>query len=265
MILVDREIAELTKNGGLLDSYDPDCLTNTGYDLRAKYFAIGGEKKTAAYLEPGESAFVASVDILTVPDDMLCRVVLKNSRIRQGFTLDAPVYQPGHQTRVFFRITNVSGNEIRLSAGEKYATLIFEQLTGVPDHPYAGAFSDEFEFSGLGKYQDIYEKQIRELEKKAEDLKAAEHSIYANVLVILTVFVALFSFLTTNLSLFSSEPSLKRFLLYNSVLLGCISFLVAMMGGVVSPGKQGQPALLRWLPAVLCFAAALAVFILVPG
>ena len=171
MILVDREIAELTKNGGLLDSYDPDCLTNTGYDLRAKYFAIGGEKKTAAYLEPGESAFVASVDILTVPDDMLCRVVLKNSRIRQGFTLDAPVYQPGHQTRVFFRITNVSGNEIRLSAGEKYATLIFEQLTGVPDHPYAGAFSDEFEFSGLGKYQDIYEKQIRELEKKESSPK----------------------------------------------------------------------------------------------
>lgn len=67
MILVDREIERLTKNGGLLDSYDPDCLTNIGYDLRAKYFAIDGEKKTSAYLKPGESAFVAAVDVLTVP------------------------------------------------------------------------------------------------------------------------------------------------------------------------------------------------------
>lgn len=264
MILVDREISELAENSNLLDSYDKTCVTNIGYDLRAKYFAVGDEKKTAAYLQPGESAFVATVDTLSVPDDLLCRVVLKNSRIRQGFTIDSPVYQPGHKTRVFFRITNISGNELHLAAGEKYATLIFEQLSKAPEHPYDGAFQDEFDFSGLGNYQDIYQNQIRELEKKAEDLKTMERSIYANVLVILTVFVALFSFLTTNISLFSAESSLKQFLLYNFVLLGCVSFLMAILNGFVYPARQGKTILLRWLPTVLCFAAALFVFILLP-
>ncbi len=153
MILVDRDIRRLAENGDLLDSYDPRCLTNIGYDLRAKNFIVGGKQVASAYLQPGESAFVASVDVLTVPKNMLCRIALKNSRIRQGFTIDAPVYQPGHKTRVFFRLTNISGNELHLSADEKYATLLFEQLSGEPEHPYDGAFSDEFDFSGLGKYK----------------------------------------------------------------------------------------------------------------
>lgn len=179
--------------------------------------------------------------------------------------MDSPVYQPGHKTRVFFRLTNISGNELRLSAGEKYATLLFEKLTSIPGHPYDGAFSDEFDFSGLGKYKDIYEAQIREIEKQTEDLKAAEHSIYANVLVILTIFVALFSFLTTNLSILSSGLTIRFFLLCNAVLLGCISFLVAIMSGVVSPSKSKASKVCRWLPALLCFAASLAIFLYVPA
>lgn len=245
MVLVDREIRKLAESPDFLESYDENCVTNVGYDLRAKYFVTGREKKESVYLQPGESAFVAAVDVVTVPKNMLCRVALKNSRMRQGFTIDSPVYQPGHKTRIFFRITNISGNELRLSKGEKYAMLIFEQLTSVPDHPYDGVFSDEIDYSGLGKYQDIYSKQIRELEKKTENLKDMERSIYANVLVILTVFVALFSFLTTNLSIFSAKLSLHMFLLYNSVLLGCVSFLVALLNGVLHPGKYEKHAWMK--------------------
>ncbi len=265
MVLVDREIEVLAENTDLLDSYDKRCVTNVGYDLRAKYFAFGEEKKKELRLQPGESAFVASVEVLTVPRDMLCRVVIKNSRIRQGFTIDAPVIQPGHKTRVFFRITNVSHDELELVEGEKYVMLLFEQLSEEPENPYRGVFSDEFDFTGLGEYEGAYRRQIRKLEKREKDLESAEHSIYANVLVILTVFVALFSFLTTNLSFLSRAVSLRDFLLYNSVLLGCVGFLVALLNGVVYPRKGGKAALLRWLPAVLCFAASAAVYFWPPA
>lgn len=256
MILVDREIKKLAEQTDLLESYDENCVTNIGYDLRAKYFVVGKEKKESIYLGPGESAFVAAVDIITVPTDMLCRVAIKNSRMRQGFMIDSPVYQPGHKTRIFFRITNISSDELLLSRGEKYAMLIFEQLQGRPDHPYDGVFSDEFDYSGLGQYQDVYRKQVRELEKKTEDLKAVEHSIYANVLVILTVFVALFSFLTTNLSIFKEGLSARQFLLYNSVLLGCVSFLVALLNSVIHPARYEKHTWRIWVPAVLCFVVA---------
>lgn len=174
MTLVDREIAALVERDGLIESYDPRCLTNIGYDLRAKCFAVGRENREHVSLQPGESVFVSSAEMIHMPNDLLCRVVLKNSRIRQGFTIDAPVYQPGHHTRVFFRLTNVSGDELSLDAGEKFATLMFEQLSSAPDHPYDGAFRDEFDFSGLGEYQDIYRRQIRALEKKGEDLKSMD-------------------------------------------------------------------------------------------
>lgn len=261
MILVDKEIADLAGKINLIDSFDSRCLTNIGYDLRAKCFAAGGENKDHVSLQPGESVFVSSVETINMPDDLLCRVVLKNSRIRQGFTIDAPVYQPGHHTRVFFRLTNVSGDELSLDAGEKFAMLMFEQLSCAPEHPYTGAFRDEFDFSGLGEYQNIYKRQIRVLEKKSEDLKSVEHSIYANVLVILTVFVALFSFLTTNISLFSSSATMGQFLLYNFVMLGCISFLVALLDGVIHQIRTTQAWLLRWIPAAVCFIVALFIFI----
>ena len=124
-------------------------------------------------------------------------------------------------------------------------------------NPYAGAFSDEMDYSGLGKYKDIYQHEIREIEKKTENLKDLERSIYANVLVILTVFVALFSFLTTNISLLSANADASRFLIYNFVMLGCVSFLAALLNGAISFAKK-QWAL--WVASVLSFGAAAAVF-----
>ena len=199
-------------------------------------------------------------------------IVLKNSRLRQGLSMDAPVYQPGHHTKVFFRVTNVSGNEIDLQKDGKYVTILFEMLASHVKNPYAGAFSDEMDYSGLGKYKDIYQHEIREIEKKTENLKDLERSIYANVLVILTVFVALFSFLTTNISLLSANADASRFLIYNFVTLGCVSFLAALLNGAISFAKKA--ALLNgairfakkqwalWAASVLSFGAAAAVFFL---
>lgn len=262
MILIDREITTRVNESELIDSFDPKCLTNIGYDLRAKYFVIGNEKKESAALKPGESAFVASVETVKVSEDLLCRVVLKNSRIRQGFAIDSPIYQPGHHTRIFFRLTNVSGDELLLYKGDKYATIIFEELSDKPDVPYEGSFSDEFDFSGLGDYREIYKNQIREIENKTEDLKSVERTIYANVLVILTVFVALFSFLTTNLSLFSSNTTVQQFFIYNFVMLGCISFLVALLNSVISRNLKARKHLLLWIPPILCFLIAFIISLL---
>ena len=152
----------------------------------------------------------------------------------------------------------MTGDEIILSAGEKYATIIFEQLACAPDKPYIGEFSDEFDFKGLGNYQDIYNAQVKKIEKKAEDLKSIERTIYSNVLVILTVFVALFSFLTTNLSLISQSADVPQFLIYNFVMLGCIGFLVALLNNFIGATKS-KPI---WISCILTFIVALVIFIL---
>ena len=98
---------------------------------------------------PGDSVFVATKESIHLPKNLVARVLIKNSRLRQGFTLDAPLYFPGHETVVYFRVTNVSSDEISLSPARPIAQLTFEEVSGEVEHPYQGAFSNEFEFKGL--------------------------------------------------------------------------------------------------------------------
>ena len=255
MLLVDRDIISLGES--LIEGFRKDSVTNIGYDLTAEGFWVSDQEQKEITLQPLESVFVQAKENIRLPNDMIGRVVLRNSRIRQGFSLDAPVYQPGHYTSVFCRLTNVSSDELVLRSGQKYATIQFERIGNEPDTPYKGAFSDETKFTGLASYEGQYEKQMRAIEKKTEDIKSMEKTIYANVLVILTVFVALFSFITTNLSLLSANASVERFLIHNFVLLGCINFLVGLLNGLVKEDHNWK----RWLPTILFLLIALAIWI----
>ena len=86
MVLVDREIAELAKSKELLGGYDKSCITNIGYDLRTAYFAVNEKEVETVTLMPGESVFAASQEAIRLPEDLMGRVYLKNSRIRQGLS-----------------------------------------------------------------------------------------------------------------------------------------------------------------------------------
>lgn len=257
MVLVDREIRTRVNDAGLIDSYDERCLTNIGYDLRAKQFTVGSELKTSVMLKPGESTFVEPAESVNMPNDLMGQVILKNSRIRQGLSLEAPFYQPGHQTRVYFRLTNVSADNITLEIGEKYATIVFQKLSQEPESPYEGTFQNEFSFRGMGDYQDIYKRQIKELEQKQDNIKELESSIYANVLTILSIFVALSAFLTINVTLAGNSATIKMYFTFNALMLGCISFLVALLNTVVKTRKRGW---LCWIPAAVAFVAAFALY-----
>lgn len=258
MTLVDHQISMLVEQKNLIDSYDSRCLTNFGYDLRAKMFYINSEGKKSVTLMPNDSVFVESVEIVTMPTNLLGRVALKNSRIRQGLSMEAPVYQPGHKTRIYFRLTNVSADAITLYEDDKYATICFERLDAEPQNPYDGVFQKEFDYQGLADYQDVYKRQTRELEKKTEDLRNVESNIYTNVLAILAIFMALFSFLTVNVTLAANSATIENYLIFNALMLGGISFLVALLNTVVRPKKNGWYC---WIPAVLCFAVAFALYL----
>ena len=256
MVLIDREIKQLA--GTVIQGFDKEAVINIGYDLTAKAFYLDKKEESSVSLNPGESVFVSSEEIIHLPHDMLARVVLKNSRIRQGFSLDAPVYQPGHKTRVFVRLTNVSSDVLVLDSGEQYVTLVFERLNDSVEEPYKKGFNDEFSFRGLAGYHDIYKKQIQAIEEKAEGLESMERTIYGNVLVIISVFVALFSFITTDLSLLASDASTETFLICNFVLLGVISFLATILQSLLKEKK----GLGKWLPTIIFLGIALALWIL---
>lgn len=267
MILVDHDLSALVASEGIIqqDTYDPGCITNIGYDLRTKAFYDDTGEITDKRLMPGESVMVSTQEIICMPNDMAAVVYDRNSRIRQGLSVSAPIYQPGHKTRIFFRLTNISENEIKLSADDSYAMVIFEKLSGKADKPYNGCFKDEVgDYTGLGGYKKAYGNQITQLDKKVEDVKDVERSIYANVLAILAVFVAIFSLISTNVKLLEDESTLRSFIGYNLITVGGISFLLTLLRTTILNDlsrKKRVRGFTIWMPTIFVFAAALFVLL----
>ena len=90
-----------------------------------------------------------------MPNNLVGKIIDKNSQIRRGLLVSAPVYQPGHKTRIFIRVTNLSDKDITLNRGEQIASIMFEELDGEPKNLYNGAFVDEYEYKGLSSYSDV--------------------------------------------------------------------------------------------------------------
>lgn len=256
MLLNDREIKALIDNGTLRNA-DPNRVGPVSYDLTTSYFALRQDEYHHEWdLNPGDSVFVATAETVQLPSDICARVLLKNSRIRQGLSLDAPLYFPGHGTRVFFRVTNVSGNRISLNTGNGIAQITFERLDGPVEHPYGGAFTDEMDFSGMGSYTDIYAAETHELQKKAEELRGIERRMYGNVMAIMAIFAAIFTLVNVNMG--AASAGLASVVIMNLATVGSFAILVALIAHIMQTGKKGT-ARLPLVIGVVCFLAVLAI------
>lgn len=206
-MLSDTKIKELIASK-VLDNADESHLGPVSYDLQVDAFYSEDGKIDSVTLMPSDSVFVASVESIHLPNNLSARVGLRNSRIRQGLTLDAPVYFPGHNTVVYFRVTNVSSEAIRLDTSKGIAQIYFEEVSGEVEKPYEGAFSAEFNYRGLANYSAVYADDIKKFKEKKSEIEGIESRIYSNVLTLFTVFAAIFTlFYATRFSLRYINPS----------------------------------------------------------
>lgn len=258
-MLVDGDIRGLIDEGILQDA-DINRIGPVSYDLRNYAFYRDGQQLEAVTLEPGGSTYVGAEESILLPNNLVAQVVLKNSRIRQGLAIAAPIYFPGHCTRVFYRVSNISADEITLDIGHEIAQVVFERLERVPDHPYEGAFSNEFDYRGLGSYKDVYGSETRKLERKAEVVEGMEQRIYGNVIAIMGVFVAVFSLINVDLSWMSSNGPVLSLVVLNLSIVGGMAALVGLISAVLgSRGSRTVP----WIVAALSFAVAVMLMLLV--
>ncbi|MCC8160112.1 MAG: hypothetical protein LIO53_02135 [Oscillospiraceae bacterium] len=126
--MIDREIKELINNQILQNALE-NCIDSVSCDLHIKYI-IGedGKELSVKELEPGETVMLAAEEMIELPEDIIGIVVHKNSRLRMGLSINAPVYRPGHKTRIFLSVSNLSGAKIELVAGEEIAAIMFDRL-----------------------------------------------------------------------------------------------------------------------------------------
>lgn len=148
------EVMRTIQNMDIIENAEPTNFGKISYDLRVDKIIVdpkGVDKKelNSFILAPGGTVFVSTVENLKMPLDMIGVVVQRNSVIRSGLSIDAPIYQPGHHTKVFLRVTNISDDDINIQYHQEIASVMFSKLSEAVE-PYDGKFVDEFDYIGVG-------------------------------------------------------------------------------------------------------------------
>jgi len=147
MILGRGEIVKRVSDGRLLESFSPECLEGSGYDLRLNRAYklksggfIGVEGRGAPeilevefselILKPGEYVLVETLEKVNMPSDLMARILPRSSVFRCGCSLMNAVVDPGFSGTLTLGLKNESGQEFKIERHAKIAQIVFEEVLG---------------------------------------------------------------------------------------------------------------------------------------
>ena len=259
MYLVDREIRDMIDSCRLIENAENTNINAISCDVCIEYI-IGNDNKDSQLdfieLEPGTTVIVATKEKLNMPNNMIAHIIPKNSRIRMGIRIEAPVYQPGHKTRMFIAVTNISSSVIELKKDEQIAAVAFSRLSNEPDKIYTGTFKDEDQYRGLADYDNVWNRRKKAIDDKYRDIKGIEKSIYSHVMILMTIFIGIFSLINFDSSFIRDTANLLTMITYNMIFIGAISTLIAIINCIL-PGNENKKY--KWtlfIVPLICFVVA---------
>jgi dCTP deaminase len=165
VLLSDRDITRQLDAGRVrLDPYDPKLIQPSSVDVRLDRWFRVFQNHRYAYIDPsqeqedltelvettGDDAFVlhpgefvlgATLETVTLPDDVAARLEGKSSLGRLGLLTHstAGFIDPGFSGHVTLELGNVATLPIKLWPGMKIGQLAFFQLSSPADNPYGSA------------------------------------------------------------------------------------------------------------------------------
>lgn len=259
MFLVDKQIKQLIKTDNLIENAATESIGAISCDLSIDYIIEGNKKNTTGKqeLEPGDTIIIATKEIIHMPKNMIGQIIPKNSRIRMGVKIDAPIYQPGHNTKIFISVTNVSADVIEIESGEQIAAIAFSYLSEEPENVYSGGFQNENEYKGLADYESIWGRRKRKIEDKYKNIKDLEKNIYSNVMLLMTIFIGIFSLINIEVGfLKGSALNFLNMLMYNLIFAGGLSLLVGVINCILPCKKSNRSTAVIFAVAAVCLIAA---------
>lgn len=242
MLLVDKEIKRLCNDRKLIkNGYKEENVNSISYDLTIGEF-LDSDKQSIDVM-PGEFVIIKTNEELTIPNNFTGRIGEKNSLLRLGLVVDGPQYQPGHTTYAFLRVQNISSAVITIEKGLSIAQIFFEELKDEPDITYDkqenASFQNEREYRGFGKYEAKYTKNLKSFEKVKDDIEGISNKIYANVLTLMGVLVAIFSMLSINYQAFTAADLSPNYVMAMNISLAfCIAVMMGMIFLIINGRKS---------------------------
>lgn len=260
MIVTTRDLLSDANGNEIIENSAPENYKDIGYDLRIKNIILVSEdgkehEELDKYdLPAGNTVFVSTIENIKMPLDLIGIVTQRNSIIRRGLKVDAPIYLPGHHTKLFLRVTNISKNEISLFKEAGIASIMFEKLSS--DAPeYKGEFVDEFNYTGVGNFKNDIPK-VTKIDKKMESLENIEKTLYEKVIVLLTIFIGIFSLINLNVQFLSEAMSIDKMFVFNLFSIGSLGMLVSFIGFILHD-KLNRASIILTISVILIIAALL--------
>jgi dCTP deaminase len=162
VILSDRSLRQQLRDGRLvLDPLDEACIQPSSIDVKLdRFFRIFRNHSAAVIdlkhdmrflteevevdhdgvflLHPGEFVLGATLERVTVPDDLVGRIEGKSSLGRLGLLIHstAGFIDPGFDGHITLELANVANLPITLYPGMKVGQISFLQMTTAADRPY---------------------------------------------------------------------------------------------------------------------------------
>ena len=215
---VDRGCEEIFRAG----TWKKDCLRSAAYDLRiaktylitpkgTRYWPKGGpghKKMTAPFeLEPGEVAFVSTVEKLVMPPDLAGNIAPRFRSAREGIlVMGGMLVDPGYAGRLHFQLANVGDTIFKITPGETSVAAIqflpviaaTPRLKRLPESKslLEELFRDEVKDEPLEQLAyftgvQSLKREVKDLKEMLEDQKIALSSVHRSTeqLVVFGVFL----------------------------------------------------------------------------
>jgi dCTP deaminase len=123
------------------ETFVPENVRQASYDLRLgpDSFVVGNDvpthlavdKQRYLSIPPGQFALLTTAEELTMPDDLLAFITLRNSFKMQGLINVSGFHvDPTHKGKLVFAVNNIGPSDIRLRLFEPTFTIFFSQVSG---------------------------------------------------------------------------------------------------------------------------------------
>lgn len=191
MILNDQDITSLIKKETIKNGTE-DSVEGQKYDFRlgdnflkakfgrtTKVSELEVEQRKEAVVEPGETVFVMTEEVLNLPKDMRLRLSPKRKIGHEGIiVLGGLDVDPGYSGSLFIGMYNFSSEPFTLHPGKKLIAGIFEKLEKpvehIPDSLPEDTFPEDL-VELIKKYQPIsiqgIAEDIKGLKTRLEDMQ----------------------------------------------------------------------------------------------
>jgi len=141
-VLSDSDILGLLKSGSLkIEGYNERNLTPNGYDVTIDEILIpstGKKHKEGVVAVPGNSWFVIGTkEFLVLPSNLMGQIWIRTTWVRRGILSSFGIIDAGFNGNLTFSAYNASKDPVEVPIGERFAQVIFEELTSPSTKSYA--------------------------------------------------------------------------------------------------------------------------------